>query len=172
MGAKKKPFYRIVVADRRSPRNGRFIETIGTYDPLTQPETVVLEHERAAHWLSEGAQPSDAVSRLLKGVNLLDEAGKPVPFDPASVAVADVENGAEPAADEGEESDGGLVSTATEAVTDIVEDVKEVVSNVVAEAGDAVTNMVDTITDTIDDASAETTEDVEDAAEDDTKDDE
>lgn len=83
MGAKKKPFYRIVVADKRSPRDGRFIETIGTYDPLTNPETVDIKLERAAHWLSVGAQPSDAVERLLKNAGLLDENGKPLPLKSA-----------------------------------------------------------------------------------------
>ncbi len=78
MGAKKKPVYRIVVADKQSPRDGRFIEIIGTYDPRTDPETVSLKAERAAHWLSLGAQPSDAVSRMLRKYNLLDENGKPV----------------------------------------------------------------------------------------------
>lgn len=87
MGAKKRPFYRIVVADKRSPRDGRFIETIGTYNPLTQPETVDLKHERAAHWLSVGAQPSDAVARLLRTAKLLDESGKPLPFDPSNYKV-------------------------------------------------------------------------------------
>jgi small subunit ribosomal protein S16 len=78
MGAKKKPFYRIVVADTQSPRDGRFIEVIGTYDPLTEPETVNLELERAAHWLSVGAQPSESVARMLRRVNLLDANNKPV----------------------------------------------------------------------------------------------
>jgi small subunit ribosomal protein S16 len=78
MGAKKKPFYRIVVADTQSPRDGRFIEVIGTYDPLTDPETVNLELERAAHWLSVGAQPSESVARMLRRVNLLDANNKPV----------------------------------------------------------------------------------------------
>lgn len=81
MGAKKKPFYRIVVADKRSPRDGRFIETIGSYNPRTEPETVVLQHARAAYWLGVGAQPSDSVARLLKSENLLDGNGKPVPYD-------------------------------------------------------------------------------------------
>ena len=80
MGAKKKPFYRIVVADQRSPRDGRFIETIGTYNPLTEPETVDLKLARAAHWLSVGAQPTDAVARLLQQRKLLDENGKPIPL--------------------------------------------------------------------------------------------
>ena len=80
MGAKKKPFYRIVVADKRSPRDGRFIETIGTYDPLTNPTTVEIKLDRAAHWLSVGAQPSEAVERLLRKAGLIDENSKPVPL--------------------------------------------------------------------------------------------
>ena len=89
MGAKKKPFYRIVVADKRSPRDGRFIETIGTYNPLTNPETVEIKHDRAAHWLSKGAQPSDAVARLLRTAGLLDENGKPLPLEIETEAPAD-----------------------------------------------------------------------------------
>jgi small subunit ribosomal protein S16 len=83
MGAKKSPFYRIVVADKRSPRDGRFIESIGTYNPHTQPETVELQMERAAYWLSSGAQPSDGVIRILQRVNLIDATGNPVPYAPA-----------------------------------------------------------------------------------------
>ena len=78
MGAKKKPFYRIVVAHKDSPRDGRFIEIVGTYDPRTQPETVELKTDRVNHWLSQGAQPSDSVGRMLRKVNLLDANGKPV----------------------------------------------------------------------------------------------
>lgn len=81
MGARKKPFYRIVVADKRSPRDGRFIETIGSYNPLTEPETVTLKHVRAAYWLGQGAQPSEAVARLLRKAELLDDAGKPIPYE-------------------------------------------------------------------------------------------
>ena len=79
MGAKKKPFYRIVVAHKESPRDGRFIEIVGTYNPRTEPETVELKTDRVAHWLSTGAQPSESVSRMLRKANLLDENGKPVP---------------------------------------------------------------------------------------------
>ena len=86
MGAKKSPFYRIVVADKRSPRDGRFIETIGTYDPNTQPETVTLNMERAAHWLSVGAQPSDGVIRILKRLGLIDANGTPLPLPSAAPA--------------------------------------------------------------------------------------
>ena len=95
MGAKKKPFYRIVVANQQSPRNGRFIESIGTYNPLTDPETVRLRHERATYWLSVGAQPSDPVARLLRSANLLDENGKAIPYDAEAVAEAAEEATAE-----------------------------------------------------------------------------
>ncbi|MET3616407.1 small subunit ribosomal protein S16 [Peptoniphilus olsenii] len=66
MGAKKKPFYRIVVADSRSPRNGRFIEEIGYYNPLTQPKEVVVDSEKANKWIANGAKPTDTVDRLFR----------------------------------------------------------------------------------------------------------
>ena len=65
MGSKKRPFYRIVVADSRSPRDGRFIETVGTYNPLTEPEQVTLKEEAIMNWLSNGGQPSDTVRNIL-----------------------------------------------------------------------------------------------------------
>ena len=65
VGAKKQPSYRIVVADQHSPRDGRFIESIGHYNPRTEPETVQYDEERALYWLSVGAQPTEAVRRLL-----------------------------------------------------------------------------------------------------------
>lgn len=66
MGRKKNPFYRIIVADSRSPRDGKFIEEIGTYDPNTDPSTVKVNEELAKKWLSNGAQPTDIVSRIFK----------------------------------------------------------------------------------------------------------
>lgn len=71
VGAKKQPSYRVVVADSRSPRDGRFVEVIGFYNPRTEPETVTIKEERALHWLSVGAQPSRAVIRLLKNQGTL-----------------------------------------------------------------------------------------------------
>ncbi len=68
VGAKKKPQYRLVVADARSPRDGAFIEIIGHYNPLTDPETVVIAEDRARHWLERGAQPTDTAARLLAKV--------------------------------------------------------------------------------------------------------
>lgn len=66
MGTKKKPFYRIIAADSRSPRDGRFIETLGTYDPRQHPSKVSLKEDRIRHWLDNGAQPSETVRSLLK----------------------------------------------------------------------------------------------------------
>ena len=66
MGAHKKPFYRVVVADSRSPRNGKFIEEIGTYDPLKNPAEIKIDNEAAQKWLANGAQPTDTVRALLK----------------------------------------------------------------------------------------------------------
>ncbi len=66
MGMKKHPFYRIVVADERSPRDGRFIEEIGYYNPMTQPAQIKVDNEKAQDWMKKGAQPTDTVRVLLK----------------------------------------------------------------------------------------------------------
>ena len=66
MGAKKAPFYRVVVADSRYPRDGRFIEEIGTYNPLTEPASINIDTEKAQKWIKNGAQPTDIVKKLLK----------------------------------------------------------------------------------------------------------
>ena len=71
MGAKKAPFYRVVVADSRYPRDGRFIEEIGTYNPMTEPATVNIDAEAAKKWLGNGAQPTDTVKALLKKSNII-----------------------------------------------------------------------------------------------------
>ena len=66
MGKKKQPTYRVVAADSRSPRNGRFIEIVGTYQPRLDPSVIKIDNDRAVHWLQQGAQPSEAVEKLLK----------------------------------------------------------------------------------------------------------
>ena len=66
VGGKTDPVWRVVVADRRAPRDGRFLETIGRYNAQTDPSTIVLDEERVRYWLSKGAQPSDSVKKLLK----------------------------------------------------------------------------------------------------------
>ena len=72
MGANKRPFYRVVVADQRSPRDGRFIENIGKYHPLEDPSLIEIDPERAMHWLRVGAQPSDQVRNLMVKVGIWD----------------------------------------------------------------------------------------------------
>jgi small subunit ribosomal protein S16 len=66
IGSKKNPIYRVVVADSRSPRDGRFIEIVGHYNPQTQPSTIDLDADKIKDWISKGAQPSDSVKRLMK----------------------------------------------------------------------------------------------------------
>jgi small subunit ribosomal protein S16 len=74
MGAKKKPFYRLVVADARSPRDGRFIEQLGIYDPLTSPATIRIDGTKVQEWLAKGAQPSDAARSLLQREGIIQGA--------------------------------------------------------------------------------------------------
>ena len=71
MGAKKNPFYRVVVADSRSPRDGRFIEEIGYYNPMTNPAEVKIDAEKATKWIADGAQPTDTVKALLKKADIV-----------------------------------------------------------------------------------------------------
>ncbi|MGD8353547.1 MAG: 30S ribosomal protein S16 [Pseudomonadota bacterium] len=80
MGKKKTPFYRVVVADINSPRDGRFIENIGTYDPLKDPVEINIEEGRALYWLSKGATPSDTVRSLLSKIGVMKK------FDEGSVS--------------------------------------------------------------------------------------
>ena len=72
MGAKKAPFYRLVVADSRSPRDGKFIEEIGYYNPITDPAEIKIDAEKAKKWLNNGAQPSDTVRALLKKSGIIE----------------------------------------------------------------------------------------------------
>lgn len=69
MGSKKNPIWRVVVSDQRSPRDGRFIETIGHYNPQTEPSTIVVDEERYQHWVSRGAQPSGTVKSLMRALS-------------------------------------------------------------------------------------------------------
>ena len=74
VGSKKKPSYRLVVADSRAPRDGAFISIIGYYNPLTDPETVVIDEEKALNWLRQGAQPTDTAARLLAKAGIIEES--------------------------------------------------------------------------------------------------
>ncbi|WP_459524196.1 30S ribosomal protein S16 [Leuconostoc lactis] len=92
MGAKKRPFYRVVVADSRSPRDGRFIETVGTYNPIAQPAEITLDEDKILGWLNNGAQPSETVRNLLSHAGILAKfaeakaAKKSAAEKPAAVA--------------------------------------------------------------------------------------
>jgi small subunit ribosomal protein S16 len=101
-GAKKRPFYRIVVADARSPRDGRFIEVLGTYNPMLagdHPERVILKEERLRHWLSVGATPSDRVAKFCAAAGLMEprprpeQTKKPLPKAKAQERLAAAEAG-------------------------------------------------------------------------------
>jgi small subunit ribosomal protein S16 len=120
MGAKKRPFYRVVVADARSPRDGRFIESLGYYDPLKDPKVFHVDDERIRHWMATGARPSEAVRELLVRQGTLEALPRPVrtktgpkraaksaPAPAAATAAAPPEAATEEAAAPGEEVAAG-----------------------------------------------------------------
>jgi small subunit ribosomal protein S16 len=111
-GAKKRPFYRIVVADSRSPRDGRFIEVLGTYNPMLKQEhadRVVLKQERVKHWLDQGATPSDRVARFCAAAGLMELSARPEQAkkpQPKAKAQERIKAAAEAAAKAGEQPAG------------------------------------------------------------------
>lgn len=127
-GAKKRPVYRIVVADSRAPRDGRFIEKIGTYNPLLpkdSAERVTLDAERASHWLSVGAQPSDRVARFLDAAGLRTRAAKsnPTKGEPGDKAKERTEVRAQKAAEAAEAAAEAAAAPVVEEVAPAVEEV-------------------------------------------------
>ncbi len=161
VGKKRQPYYRVVVADAEAKRDGRIVENIGHYTALTDPITFAIKEERALYWLSVGAQPSDAVRRLLEKQGTMErlarlKAGEPfdalvaeiqesAPAAPAATAkaqkaaaaatvVAAPETAVGEAYAEAEEEDGGIL----EAIKDRVEDVAETVSDTAAQVAEAV----------------------------------
>ena len=122
-GAKKRPFYRIVVADARAPRDGRFIEKLGTYNPLLpkdSAERVTLDTERAAHWLSVGAQPTDRVERFLDAAGLRTRTAKnnPKKAEPGEKAKERAELKAQKEAEAAEAAAAAAAAPAEEAVAE------------------------------------------------------
>jgi small subunit ribosomal protein S16 len=91
MGLKHQPYYRIVVADRESPRDGRFLEVVGTYNPRTEPSTILVEEERIYYWLGKGAQPSESVVRLFTQVGLKDRFDRLTKGEKAEKLLAEAE---------------------------------------------------------------------------------
>src|SRR5882724_11885632 len=134
-GAKKRPYYRIVVADSRSPRDGRFIEKLGTYNPLLakeSPERVKLDADRISHWLSVGAQPSDRVLRFLDAAGIRERAARnnPQKAEPGEKAKERVEERAKKAAD----AEAAANAPAEEVVAEQQEEAEAVVAELVEEA--------------------------------------
>jgi small subunit ribosomal protein S16 len=106
MGAKKRPFFRVVVADARSPRDGRFIENIGKYHPLSHPSVIEIDEERALHWLRNGAQPTDPARVLLQKTGVWSRfTGEPAPPPLETAERASERPGVEPSDQAGEPSD-------------------------------------------------------------------
>ena len=91
VGAKKQPSYRVVVADQRAPRDGRFVETIGHYNPRTEPITFHIDEERALYWLGQGAQPSEPVERLLRKGGTRDRFSRLRAGEPLELLLAEVQ---------------------------------------------------------------------------------
>jgi small subunit ribosomal protein S16 len=123
-GSKKRPYYRIVVADARSPRDGRFIEKIGTYNPLLakdSPERVKLDADRAKHWLSVGAQPTDRVLRFLDAAGVKERAARsnPKKGEPGEKAK---ERAEERAAKEAEAAEAAAAASAAPAADEATDD--------------------------------------------------
>ena len=133
-GKKKQPTYRVIVADGRSPRDGRYIEQIGRYDPRQEPSIVEIDNDRAAYWLSVGAQPSDAVRKLLEISGALE--ARPVKVKDATVHVVDEAAQAEEAADDAAVIEAA--ATADQAVDELADETaEEPADQIVAEATEA-----------------------------------
>jgi small subunit ribosomal protein S16 len=111
VGSKKNPIWRVVVADQRSPRDGRFIETIGHYNPQTDPSTIAIDDERLQHWLARGAQPTGTVKQLIKAQAKSGGAEAAEP-EPAAPVPADAGEGEPESAPPGEPAPGAEQSEA------------------------------------------------------------
>ncbi len=127
-GKRKQPFYRVVVADARSPRDGRFIEDIGYYHPLREPSEIEIKRERALYWLGEGVQPSDAVRQLLRVTGIWEEfrpgdVGRHRPSQQAAAAAAATSKATAQSSDASDErAEAGAEQPAEAATEEPVED--------------------------------------------------
>jgi len=125
-GSKKRPYYRIVVADSRSPRDGRFIERIGSYNPLlakTDEKRIIIDGERAKHWLANGAQPTDRVARFLDAAGVKERAARvnPKKAEPGQKAKDRAEDKAQKAADAAEAAAAAAAAPVVEEAAPIEE---------------------------------------------------
>ena len=161
-GKKRQPSYRVVVADVNSKRDGRIVERIGHYNPLTDPAEFTIKEDRALHWLNVGAQPTDAVRRLLDKQGTFGRLGRMRAGEAMDVLVAEV-TGETIVAPEAVEEAEGVVETAKEVVAEVVEKaeeaaetaketVKEVAAKVVEKAEDAVESAKEVVAEVVEEA--------------------
>lgn len=144
-GKKKQPTYRVVVADSRAPRDGRYIEQIGRYDPRQDPSVIVIDNERADYWLSQGAQPSDAVRKLLEISGAID--ARPVKIkDPKVHVVDEVAQVTDAADDDAVAAAAAAESAATDDAETVLDKAQGAVGDAVEAVGDFVEETVDTLT--------------------------
>ncbi len=147
-GKKRQPSYRVVVAERDSKRDGRFVEQIGYYNPMVDPIEFKVQEERALHWLNVGAQPSDAVRRLLEKQGTYDRLTRMRDGEELGKLVAEFEGTPwPPVVEEAEEAASEVAETVSETAAAAVETVKETVSDAVETVSDAASNVVDTVRD-------------------------
>jgi len=166
-GKKRQPSYRVVVADINAKRDGRIVERIGHYNPLVEPSEFAIKEDRALHWLSVGAQPTDAVRRLLDKQGTFERLGRLHAGESLEVLAAEVTGVAVAApeaveevveAEETVEEEESVVEEAVEAVQEVAADVAEAVADAVETVVDAVEDAVDTEEDDDDEAEADTEE--------------
>lgn len=164
-GKKRQPSYRVVVTDIRAKRDGRIVERIGNYNPLTDPAEFTIKEDRALHWLSVGAQPTDAVRRLLDKQGTIDRLGRLHAGEDLATLAAEV-SGVAVAAPEAVEAEETVEEESV--VEQVVEAVKDAASDVAEKVEDAVEAVAEVVEDAVDsDDSDEAEEDVVDEAEDD-----
>lgn len=161
-GKKRQPSYRVVVADVNSKRDGRIVERIGHYNPLTEPSQFVIKEDRALHWLNVGAQPSDAVRRLLDKQGTFDRLGRMRAGESLDVLAAEVSGVAvaAPEAVEAVAEEEEVVEEET-VVEKVVEAVQEVAADVAEKVEDAVETVVEAVEDLVSDSDDENGEEAD-----------
>lgn len=144
VGKKKQPHYRVVVADKEAPRDGRIVERIGHYAPLTDPATWVIEEDRALYWLSVGAQPSDVVRDLLRKQGTLQRLQRLHAGESLEALVAEYK---------GEEvEEAGVVAAVSEQAEEVVEEIEEVAEGAVSTVSEAAEAVSEAVGETVDEA--------------------
>ena len=135
VGAKKQPSYRIVIAEKTAPRDGKFVEVVGFYNPRTEPETVTIKEERVMHWLSVGAQPSDSVARIFRTHGTASRFERLRAGESLSALVAEAESAVAAASKAAEVSVPVpvVVEAEAEAETEVEDAVEDVVEDAVEE---------------------------------------